>query len=53
MARNIVTLKKFFEKDSRPVQMTEMKEFWAACTEQEKDDFCAAAEKQLGLAASA
>ena len=47
--RNISALKQFFQKDSvrEPVSNVEMKDFWQACSEQEKSEFCTQAEHAL------
>lgn len=44
---NVIALKEFFNHNtSKPVQMTEMQEFWKVLSEQEKQSFGDAARAQ-------
>jgi hypothetical protein len=45
----VIALRKFFEKDAKPVPMSEMQEFWKSLSNQEKTDFVASAEKQMAV----
>lgn len=42
MANSITDLKKYLGTPERPVTMEEFKDFWAACSEAEKEEFKAA-----------
>lgn len=36
---SLLEIKQFFEVPDRPVVMTEFKEFWDSCTDEEKQEF--------------
>lgn len=43
---NVSGLKRFLEKDSRPVTMTEFQDFWKSLTDTEKQEFSASVTAQ-------